>query len=80
MTVESGIQNTGIAIFMLKFTLGQPAADITTGNNLYYFFLISIYVSGSVLEILGYFVYLYGAHSVVDFQMTVKKIILLRQG
>lgn len=33
MTVESGIQNTGIAIFMLKFSLGQPAADITTGNN-----------------------------------------------
>jgi len=32
MTVESGIQNTGIAIFMLKFSLGQPAADITTGN------------------------------------------------
>ncbi|CAI6371345.1 unnamed protein product [Macrosiphum euphorbiae] len=30
MTVESGIQNTGIAIFMLKFSLGQPAADITT--------------------------------------------------
>jgi len=32
MTVESGIQNTGIAIFMLKFCLEQPAADITTGN------------------------------------------------
>ncbi|VVC26489.1 Hypothetical protein CINCED_3A011328 [Cinara cedri] len=30
MTIESGIQNTGIAIFMLKFTLGQPAADLTT--------------------------------------------------
>ncbi|XP_050428614.1 ileal sodium/bile acid cotransporter-like isoform X2 [Adelges cooleyi] len=30
MTIESGIQNTGIAIFMLKFSLGQPAADITT--------------------------------------------------
>lgn len=33
MTVESGIQNTGITIFMLKFCLGQPAADITTGDN-----------------------------------------------
>lgn len=33
MTIESGIQNTGIAIFMLKFCLGQPAADITTGNT-----------------------------------------------
>lgn len=33
MTIESGIQNTGIAIFMLKFTLGQPAADLTTGNT-----------------------------------------------
>lgn len=32
MTIESGIQNTGIAIFMLKFSLGQPAADLTTGN------------------------------------------------
>jgi len=30
MTIESGIQNTGIAIFMLKFCLGQPAADLTT--------------------------------------------------
>lgn len=33
MTIESGIQNTGIAIFMLKFSLGQPAADLTTGNT-----------------------------------------------
>lgn len=32
MTIESGIQNTGIAIFMLKFSLGQPAADLTTGD------------------------------------------------
>jgi len=37
MTVESGIQNTGIAIFMLKFSLGQPAADITTGIFKLYF-------------------------------------------
>ncbi|KAL5232650.1 hypothetical protein ACI65C_000060 [Semiaphis heraclei] len=37
MTVESGIQNTGIAIFMLKFSLGQPAADITTGIFILYF-------------------------------------------
>jgi sodium/bile acid cotransporter 3/5 len=33
MMIESGIQNTGIAIFMLKFSLGQPAADLTTGNT-----------------------------------------------
>lgn len=32
LTIESGIQNTGIAIFMLRFCLEQPAADITTGT------------------------------------------------
>lgn len=37
LTVESGIQNTGITIFMLKFCLGQPAADITTGDSTFFF-------------------------------------------
>lgn len=32
IAVETGIQNTGIAIFMLQFCLKQPAADLTTGN------------------------------------------------
>lgn len=30
IAVETGIQNTGIAIFLLTFTLPQPEADITT--------------------------------------------------
>lgn len=32
LSVETGVQNTGIAIFMLKFSLGQPEADLTTGR------------------------------------------------
>lgn len=31
IAIEAGIQNTGIAIFMLRFSLGQPEADLTTG-------------------------------------------------
>ena len=31
ISIETGIQNTGIAIFLLQFSLGQPAADLTTG-------------------------------------------------
>lgn len=30
IAIETGIQNTGIAIFLLRFTLTQPAADLTT--------------------------------------------------
>uniref|UniRef100_A0A1B6F323 P3 protein n=1 Tax=Cuerna arida TaxID=1464854 RepID=A0A1B6F323_9HEMI len=30
ISIETGIQNTGIAIFMLQFCLGQPEADLTT--------------------------------------------------
>ncbi|XP_015605099.1 P3 protein [Cephus cinctus] len=30
IAIEAGIQNTGIAIFMLRFSLPQPAADLTT--------------------------------------------------
>lgn len=30
IAVEAGIQNTGIAIFILRFALGQPEADLTT--------------------------------------------------
>lgn len=30
ISIETGIQNTGIAIFLLRFTLSQPAADRTT--------------------------------------------------
>lgn len=29
IAIETGIQNTGIAIFMVNFTLEQPLADIT---------------------------------------------------
>lgn len=31
IAIETGIQNTGIAIFMLRFSLPQPQADLTTG-------------------------------------------------
>lgn len=30
IAIEAGIENTGIAIFILRFTLGQPQADLTT--------------------------------------------------
>ncbi|XP_069672247.1 ileal sodium/bile acid cotransporter-like isoform X2 [Periplaneta americana] len=30
ISIETGIQNTGIAIFLLRFSLGQPEADLTT--------------------------------------------------
>lgn len=30
ISVETGIQNTGIAIFLLTFSLDQPMADLTT--------------------------------------------------
>lgn len=30
ISVETGIQNTGISIFMLTFALEQPMADLTT--------------------------------------------------
>lgn len=31
IAMETGIQNTGIAIFLLRFALPQPEADLTTG-------------------------------------------------
>jgi len=31
ISIETGIQNTGISIFLLRFSLGQPEADLTTG-------------------------------------------------
>lgn len=31
IAIETGIQNTGIAIFLLRFALPQPEADLTTG-------------------------------------------------
>lgn len=30
ISIETGIQNTGVAIFLLRFTLPAPAADLTT--------------------------------------------------
>ncbi|KAF7990391.1 hypothetical protein HCN44_000196 [Aphidius gifuensis] len=30
IAIETGIQNTGIAIFLLKFSMSQPEADLTT--------------------------------------------------
>jgi sodium/bile acid cotransporter 3/5 len=33
IAIETGIQNTGVSIFLLRFSLKQPAADLTTGNK-----------------------------------------------
>lgn len=30
IAIEAGIQNTGIAIFVLRYALDQPEADLTT--------------------------------------------------
>jgi len=30
IAIETGIQNTGVSIFLLRFSLKQPAADLTT--------------------------------------------------
>lgn len=35
IAIETGIQNTGIAIFLLRFALPQPEADLTTGMSLF---------------------------------------------
>lgn len=32
IAIEVGIQNTGIAIFLLRFALPQPEADLTTSK------------------------------------------------
>jgi len=32
ISVETGVHNTGISIFMLRFALSQPEADLTTGK------------------------------------------------
>ncbi|CAH2059370.1 unnamed protein product, partial [Iphiclides podalirius] len=32
ISIETGIQNTGIAIFLLRYALPQPEADLTTGK------------------------------------------------
>lgn len=39
ISIETGIQNTGISIFLLRFGLEQPEADLTTGK----FFILLIY-------------------------------------
>lgn len=42
ITIETGVQNTGISIFLLRTCLPQPDSDITTGwsttpvQNLYF--------------------------------------------
>lgn len=32
IAVETGVQNTGISIYLLRFALGQPEADLAQGN------------------------------------------------
>lgn len=39
--IETGNQNTGIAIFLLRYALGQPEADITTGiHSIFYIYVL----------------------------------------
>lgn len=38
IAIETGIQNTGIAIFLLRFSLPQPEADLTTGIYISFYF------------------------------------------
>lgn len=33
IAIETGIQNTGVAIFLLRFSLDPPAGDLTTGQS-----------------------------------------------
>lgn len=35
IAIETGIQNTGVAIFLLRFTLKPPSDDLTTGKCIY---------------------------------------------
>lgn len=63
IAIETGIQNTGISIFMLKLSLGRPEADLTTGNFLYLVFYLYIYLflyvsisNGSKINSFKYFV------------------------
>lgn len=37
IAIETGVQNTGLAIFALRFSLPQPEADLTTGIDKYLF-------------------------------------------
>lgn len=32
IAIETGVQNTGVAIFLLRFTLKPPEDDLTTGK------------------------------------------------
>lgn len=43
IAIETGIQNTGVAIFLLRFTLKPPADDLTTGEFIQ--ILIYMYLS-----------------------------------
>ncbi|KAL6448342.1 hypothetical protein ACFW04_000347 [Cataglyphis niger] len=43
IAIETGIQNTGVAIFLLRFTLKPPADDLTTGKFIQ--ILICIYLN-----------------------------------
>jgi hypothetical protein len=48
ISIETGIQNTGIAIFLLRFSLGQPEADLTTGWLLVYVLEVITYAYTNV--------------------------------
>lgn len=34
IAIETGIQNTGVSIFLLRFTLKPPDDDLTTGKSI----------------------------------------------
>lgn len=50
ISIETGIQNTGVAIFLLRFTLKPPADDLTTGKCILNVYLYCTTVIVSLLN------------------------------
>lgn len=44
IAIETGIQNTGVAIFLLRFTLKPPVDDLTTGESVLMYICIILIV------------------------------------
>jgi len=42
IAIETGVQNTGVAIFLLRFTLKPPADDLTTGEYAYSYIILTV--------------------------------------
>lgn len=60
ISMETGVQNTGISIFLLRYALPQPQADLTTGKLTFklhevffgYFFTSPFWLSQWALKLL----------------------------